>query len=154
MSFDRTVRGVFDKAMYLIDAQNDSTGSTMNSDTKDYQVRTLGILNSLIDDVYPSSYDYIVGESGERPALDDLESFDDEIDMDEYVVRGILPYGLASKLIGEENPSLANTYLQIYQERLVKAKQSVPSSFESIGDGEFDVPYGGIEYGEFSRWNC
>ncbi len=45
MSIDLSVQGVFDKAMYLIDAQNENSGSTDNSDTTEYKVRTLGILN-------------------------------------------------------------------------------------------------------------
>ena len=31
MSIDLSVQGVFDKAMYLIDAQNENSGSTDNS---------------------------------------------------------------------------------------------------------------------------
>lgn len=49
---DKTVQAVFDKAMYLIGEQNDATGQTMTADTKEYEVRTVGILNSLLDVVY------------------------------------------------------------------------------------------------------
>ena len=149
MSIDLSVQGVFDKAMYLIDAQNESTGSTDNSDTTEYKVRTLGILNNLIDDTYPASDTFAIGEDGKRPALDDLTSFSDEIKMDPYIVRSALPCGLAAKLLSEENPTLANFFWQLYEQRLAKAREGVPSSFESIEDG---LPYGGIEYGEFARW--
>ena len=149
MSIDLSVPGVFDKAMYLIDAQNESTGSTDNSDTTEYKVRTLGILNNLIDDVYPASDTFAIGEDGKRPALDDLTSFPDEIKMDPYIVRSVLPCGLAAKLLSEENPTLADFFWQLYEQRLAKAREGVPASFESIEDG---LPYGGIEYGEFARW--
>lgn len=149
MSIDLSVQGVFDKAMYLIDAQNESTGSTDNSDTTEYKVRTLGILNNLIDDVYPASDTFAIGEDGKRPALDDLTSFPDEIKMDPYIVRSVLPCGLAAKLLSEENPTLADFFWQLYEQRLAKARAGVPASFESIEDG---LPYGGIEYGEFARW--
>lgn len=149
MSIDLSVQGVFDKAMYLIDAQNESTGSTDNSDTTEYKVRTLGILNNLIDDAYPASDTFAIGEDGKRPALDDLTSFPDEIKMDPYIVRSVLPCGLASKLLSEENPTLADFFWQLYEQRLAKARAGVPASFESIEDG---LPYGGIEYGEFARW--
>lgn len=149
MSIDLGVQGVFDKAMYLIDAQNESTGSTDNSDTTEYKVRTLGILNNLIDDVYPASDTFAIGEDGNRPALDDLTSFSDEIRMDPYIVRSVLPCGLAAKLLSEENPTLADFFWQLYEQRLAKARAGVPASFESIEDG---LPYGGIEYGEFARW--
>lgn len=149
MSIDLSVQGVFDKAMYLIDAQNESTGSTDNSDTTEYKVRTLGILNNLIDDVYPASDTFAISEDGKRPALDDLTSFSDEIRMDPYIVRSVLPCGLAAKLLSEENPTLADFFWQLYEQRLAKAREGVPASFESIEDG---LPYGGIEYGEFARW--
>ena len=149
MSIDLSVQGVFDKAMYLIDAQNESTGSTENSDTTEYKVRTLGILNNLIDDVYPASDTFAISEDGKRPALDDLTSFSDEIKMDPYIVRSVLPCGLAAKLLSEENPTLADFFWQLYEQRLAKAREGVPASFESIEDG---LPYGGIEYGEFARW--
>ena len=149
MSIDLSVQGVFDKAMYLIDAQNESTGSTDNSVTTEYKVRTLGILNNLIDDVYPASDTFAISEDGKRPALDDLTSFSDEIKMDPYIVRSVLPCGLAAKLLSEENPTLADFFWQLYEQRLAKAREGVPASFESIEDG---LPYGGIEYGEFARW--
>lgn len=149
MSIDLSVQGVFDKAMYLIDAQNESTGSTDNSDTTEYKVRTIGILNNLIDDTYPASDTFAIGEDGKRPALDDLTSFSDEIRMDPYIVRSVLPCGLAAKLLSEENPTLADFFWQLYEQRLAKARAGVPASFESIEDG---LPYGGIEYGEFARW--
>ena len=149
MSIDLSVQGGFDKAMYLIDAQNESTGSTDNSDTTEYKVRTLGILNNLIDDVYPASDTFAISEDGKRPALDDLTSFSDEIKMDPYIVRSVLPCGLAAKLLSEENPTLADFFWQLYEQRLAKAREGVPASFESIEDG---LPYGGIEYGEFARW--
>ena len=81
MTIDRTVRAVFDKAMYLIDAQNESTGATDSADTKEYRVRTVGILNNLLDVVYPASATYPDDEEG-RPALDDIRDFDDELDLD------------------------------------------------------------------------
>lgn len=149
MGIDKTVQAVFDKAMYLIDAQNESTGSTDTSDTTEYRVRTLGILNTLLDDVYPASDTFAVGEDGKRAALPDLNDFTDEIGLDPYIVRGVLPCGLAAKLLSEENPTLANFFWQLYEERLARARAGVPASFESIEDA---LPYGGIEYGEFSRW--
>ena len=72
MAINRTVQAIFDKAMYLIDAQHESTGATVNRDTKEYQVRTIGILNNLLDVVYPASDTFSIGLGGSRPALDDI----------------------------------------------------------------------------------
>lgn len=146
MAINKTVQGVFDKAMLLIDAQNESTGSTMTSDTKEYQVRTIGILNTLLDDVYPASDTFELGEDGRRPALDDITAFTDELDLDARIVREVLPNGLAAKLLTEENPTLANYFQQCYEEALAEARRGIPAEFESVADSY------GIEYGEFGHW--
>lgn len=144
---NKTVQAVFDKAVYLIDAQNESTGNTQTSDTQEYRVRTIGILNTLIDVVYPASDTYKITQPGVRPALDDIQSFTDELDLDAKILRDVLPNGLAAKLLSEENPTLANYFQQCFEQSLYDAKSRIPSSFEDIED-----VYGGIEYGEFSRW--
>lgn len=147
MAIDRTVQAVFDKAIYLIDAQNESTGSTSSSDTKEYRVRTIGILNNLLDVVYPASATYPKDEG--RPALDDIQGFDDELDLDPRILRDVLPNGLAAHLLSEENPSLAEYFQQLFEEHLEAARRGVRGVFESVDDA---LPYGGIEYGRFSSW--
>lgn len=149
MAINRTVQAIFDKAMYLIDGQNESTGVTLTSDTKEYQVRTIGILNNLIDLVYPASDTFAIGEDGRRPALDDVEAFTDELDLDARILRDVLPNGLAAKLLAEENPALADYFQQCFEQSLAEARARRPAVFESIDDC---LPYGGIEYGEFGRW--
>lgn len=149
MAINRTVQAIFDKAMYLIDAQHESTGATVNRDTKEYQVRTIGILNNLLDVVYPASDTFSIGLGGSRPALDDIESFEDELDLDARILRDILPNGLAARLLSEEDPKLANFFQQCFEEGLAEARARMPASFESIDNC---LPYGGIEYGQFGRW--
>jgi len=148
MAIDKTVQAIFDKAMYLIDAQNESTGSTTSADTKEYRVRTIGILNNLLDVVYPASATYPDDNAG-RPALDDIYSFEDELDLDPRILRDVLPNGLAAHLLSEENPSLAEYFQQLFEEHLEAARAGVRATFESVDDA---MPYGGIEYGRFSRW--
>lgn len=148
---DKTVQAVFDKAMYLIDAQNESTGNTMTGDTKEYEVRTVGILNNLLDVVYPASDTFSVTEPGRRPALDDITSFTDKLDLDARILRDVLPNGLAAKLLSEENPTLANYFQQCFEQGLAAARAAIPAAFEDI-DGDEGGPYGGIEFGRFGRW--
>lgn len=152
MPINKTVQAVFDKAMYLIDAQNESTGATVTSDTQEYKVRTVGILNNLIDEVYPASDTFAYTESGKRPALPDIEGFTDELDLDARCVREILPLGLAAELMKDENPAISNYFRQRYEEALAAARNSVPASFESI-DCDLGGAYGGIEHGEYGRWS-
>ena len=148
MAIDKTVQAVFDKAIYLIDAQNESTGITSSADTKEYRVRTIGILNNLLDVVYPASATYPENEAG-RPALDDIQEVSDELDLDPRILRDVLPNGLAAHLLSEENPTLAEYFQQMFEEHLEAARRGVRATFESIDDA---LPYGGIEYGRFSRW--
>lgn len=148
---DQTVRGVFDKAIYLIDAQNESNGNTSTADTKEYQVRTVGILNNLLDVVYPYSDTYAVTEAGKRPALPDIQGLEDTLDLDARILRDVLPLGLAARLLAEENPTLANYFQQLFEEHLALARVGVPAGFEDI-DAELSGPYGGLEHGRFGRW--
>ena len=64
MAIDKTVQGVFERTMYLIDAQNETTGATETADTQDYRVRTLGILNSLLDMAYSASDTFVRTSDG------------------------------------------------------------------------------------------
>ena len=147
MAIDKSVQAVFDKAMYLIDAQSENTGATNTADTADYRVRAIGILNTLLDAVYPYSDTYRMDDGGRRPALDDIRDFTDVLDLDARIVREVLPYGLAAKLLSEENPALSNYFQQSYEESLALARMSRPAVIEDI-----ELPYGGLEYGEFGRW--
>lgn len=51
----RTVKEVFDIAIHLIDAQNESSGATETADTKEYLLRTPNLLNSILNRAYPYS---------------------------------------------------------------------------------------------------
>lgn len=148
---DRRAQGVFDRAIYLMDAQNDATGATRTADNRDYQVRAVGLLNNLLDVVYPYSDTYAVTQPGRRPALPDLQSLDQELDLDAKLLRDVLPLGLAARLLAEENPALANYFQQLFEEHLAQAGRALPTGFEDI-DGGLGGPYGGIEHGKFGRW--
>lgn len=69
----RTVQEIFDEAVHLIDAQNESTGSTHTTDTKEYEVRACKCLSTLLNEAYAccdtygaqeyrSGEDYAAGE--------------------------------------------------------------------------------------------
>ena len=65
-----TVQDIFDIAIRLIDAQNESNGSTKTADTKEYELRTPSLLNSILDRAYPASDTYAAAQEeagGGRP---------------------------------------------------------------------------------------
>jgi len=54
----RTVQEIFDEAIHLIDAQNEQTGATNTTDTKEYEVRAAKLLSTLLNEAYPYSDTY------------------------------------------------------------------------------------------------
>lgn len=146
-----TVQDVFDIAIRLMDAQNESTGVTDTADTKEYRLRAPSLLNSILDRAYPASDNYPGTVDGKRPICGKVSAMSDEIGLDERLCTGVLPYGLAGLLLTEENPTLANFFWQTFLEQLEAAMQGIPS-----GEGSVEDCYGFLgdclEYGQFSRW--
>ena len=143
----RTAKEIFDIAIHLIDAQNESNGNTETADTKEYLLRTPSLLNSILNRAYPYSDTYTpVAEK--RPVHPKLEAPSDLVEMDDYICLSVLPYGLASLLVNPEGDSAIASFLwQMFEEGLMTARNSLPSSVEPI-----ESAYGGLEYGWFSKW--
>lgn len=76
---------------------------------------------------------------------------EDEINLDERICTGILPYGLAGLLLTEENPSLANFFWQTFLEQLEEAKRGVPAGIDSVED-VYGFMTDNLEFGRFARW--
>lgn len=138
---------VFEKAMHLMDEVNESTGAADTADTKEYKNRTLPILNILRIECFPASDTYRVTTPGKRPVCREIQDFESPIGLDDGICQGVLPYGLAAHLLLDENPDMASYFNQRYVELLNMYKNSIPAASEDI-----ETLYGGIEYGEFSRW--
>ncbi len=134
-----TAKWVFEKAIYLMDEQSESTGQTQTADTREYEFRSIPILNILRHELYPISDTYASREDGKRPVAPEIQSMSDEIGLDDAVAQGILPYGLAAHLLLGENDSMANYFSQRYSEMYVAAMRSLPSRFEEI-----PLAYGGL----------
>ena len=73
--------------MGLMAEVNDSTGSTDFSDTKEYKVRTLLILNALRGELYPYSDTYQAEEGGTRPICRFISGFDEVVWLDDYICQ-------------------------------------------------------------------
>lgn len=144
----RTVQEIFDETIHLIDGQNESTGATLTSDTKEYAFRTPNCLNQILNMAYPYSDTYAARADGKRPTHPAVTSMEDTVDMDDYICMSVLPPGLAARLLVEENPDVASFYQQTFEECLAAAGRNLPAAEGSVED-----VYGcTLEYGEFSRW--
>ena len=152
----RKVQEIFDKAIYLIDAQNESTGATKTSDTREYEVRCCGLLTTLLNEVYPYSDTYAPGGDGKRPTHPDVVALTDEVNMDDFICLSVLPAGLAALFTFEEDRAKYNAFWGDYLSRLAQAKATLPASsgFEDIENPySFTGRGAGIEHGEFGAWN-
>lgn len=143
-----TAQWVFEKAMHLMDEVNESTGAADTADTKEYKNRALPILNILRIECVTASDTYAVTTPGKRPIPAEITAMTDEIELDDGICQGVLPYGLAAHLILDENPDVAAYFNQRYTELLAQFRVTIPAAAEDIVD-----VYGGIEYGCMSRWS-
>lgn len=140
-------QGVFDLTMAIIDEVSDN-GKTDTADTAEYKNRTLHILNVLQGELYPFSDAYTKAEPGKRAIAEPIINFTAAINsLDDYICTSVLPYGLAAHLLIDENPSSASFFQQRYDELKMYLSRGIAAVSEDITD-----LYGGIEYGEFSRW--
>lgn len=146
-----TAREVFDIAIRLMDAQNESTGATDTADTKEYRLRAPSLLNSILDRAYPASDTYPGTVDGKRPVCGKVAGLEDVIELDGRICSGVLPYGLAGLLLTEENPSLANFFWQTFLEQLEAARQGLSGVAAGIEDC-YGFLSDNLEHGRFSRW--
>lgn len=123
---------IFDKAIYLMDEQNEKNGQTRNQDTEEYRNRTLGILNVLRHEVYPWSDTFAIGEDGRRALCPEIKEFDQILDIDDAIAQTVLPYGLAAHLLAGENDTLAAFFNQRYTELLYAIGGRRPGIWEDI----------------------
>lgn len=145
-----TGQTVFDIAMGMMDeVQN---GNTDTADTKEYKDRTLLILNALAGELYPYSDTYSTEDAEGRPIVAYIRDFTRPIDLDDYICRSVMPYGLAAHLLLDENPTSASFFQQRYEELVRGLRSGIPTASEDIEDVYGGL--GGIEpYNEFSAWS-
>ena len=142
-----TAQWVFDKAMYLMDEADQTSGQADHAETREYKNRTLPILNVLRVECFPYSDTCQAHGPGRRPVCPEIPDLEAEIPLDDGICQGALPYGLAAHLLLDENPPLASYFQQRYEELLNALRRGIPAESEDIVD-----LYGGIEHGRFARW--
>lgn len=137
------IQEVFDIAIHLMDEQNESNGATVTSDTNEYKVRTISILNAILPGLYPYSDNYDTSVPG-RPTVPPLlvdnyakPDFTQMIPVDDTLARGVLPYALAAHLLAGENDELSAWMMQRYNLMLGDLRSRIPGEWEPI-----ILPYG------------
>ena len=138
-----TVQEIFDIAIHLMDEQNESNGQTATSDTQEYKVRTISILNAIMPGLYPYSDTYNTSDPG-RPVVPPLlaesyanPDFSQAAPIDDTLSRGVLPYALAGHLLAGENEELSAWMMNRYTAMLNDLRDKIPGQWEPIR-----LPYG------------
>ena len=142
-----TVNDIYEAALILIDANNDT-------DTSEYESKALGIVNVLRGECYPYSDTYDDTGPG-RPICPLLTSMADSVGLDDYICQSVLPYGLGAHLLLDENPTTASYLNQRYQELLNELKMGRGLPVEGSEDIVDVYAPGGKDnfyYNRFSYW--
>ena len=123
---------VFDRAIHLMDEQNEMNGETRTVDTEEYRYRTLSILNVLRHELYPLSDTFETGSDGKRAIVPLLTGFEQPIDLDDAIAQGVMPYGLAAHLLLGENDSMASFFNPRDEELKYSIGAKKPAVWEDI----------------------
>lgn len=150
----RTVQEIYDKAIHLIDAQNDNSGATTTPDTREYYVRAPQLLSTLLNEAYPYSDTYPTATNGMRPVHPPVTAMTDTVNMDDFICLSALPAGLAALFVIDEDRAKYNAFWGDYVNRLQQAARSMPASgFEDVENPYAWEGHGaGIEHGEYGSW--
>lgn len=154
-----TAQDIFDIVMGLMDEVADN-GNTNTSDTAEYKNRTLFILNDLRGEVFPYSDTYKTRKAGKRPVCPLITDFTTPIGLDDYICQSVLTNGLAARLLLDENPTAANYYQQVYEERMRDLRAGIGMAAESedivdvygFGGTNANGNKGRWPYEEETRW--
>ena len=123
---------IFDAAIHLMDEQNETNGETRTQDTAEYRTRTLDILNTLRGEVFTYSDTYVANEDGTRAICPKIESFEQALNLDDFIAQSVLPYGLAAHLLLGENDTMASFFNQRYAELKIEARERRTAVWEDI----------------------
>lgn len=126
---------VFTQTMAMIDEMTD-TGELDTTSVADYKARTPYILTALQNEIIGVENRYRKYGEYIRPVpITDLENQD--VQVDDIQANTLLVYGLAAKLMADENKTLAN-FMQQEFERLsgifLKPKPVTPEKREDVYD--------------------
>ena len=99
---------IYGIAMSLMDERKDN-GEIDTGSTKDYYARTPAILTALENEI---AIRIGIG------ALDEVKSMN--IELEDIICTAIMPYGLAGRLLAQEDGNLSNYFNSLYEEYINK----------------------------------
>ena len=104
---------IYDITMSLMDERKNDGSVDVNS-TKDYLARSPGILTVLQTEIILElrRIGMDISESEE------IKQMNADIDLEDDICLGIIPYGLAARLLAQEDSALSNYFNSLYEDRL------------------------------------
>lgn len=120
-----TCHEIYDITMALMDEMVDNSTIEQVPDpdypsTKDYQARTPGILTILQTQIVM----YFKSRGIDIDSLPRLETMEDNVELEDDVCMGVLPYGLAARLLGQEDTTMSSYFSQLYNQNMASAAES------------------------------
>ena len=128
-------------ALALVACGGNRQSFLMEGDFKGFNQGELYIYS----DTYKKNQDWTDGRRPVPAMLDDLYT---EIDLDDYICRSVMPYGLAAHLLLAEDPSTAGFCQQRYDELKAGLTRGLPAVSEDITDLYGSYGY----YDQFGGW--
>lgn len=104
---------IYDITMSLMDERKNDGSVDVNS-TKDYLARSPGILTVLQTEIILElrRIGMDISESEE------IKQMNADIDLEDDICLGIIPYGLGARLLAQEDSALSNYFNSLYEDRL------------------------------------
>lgn len=120
-----TCKEIYDITMTLMDEMIDNTTLEQEPNvdypsTKDYQARTPGILTILQTEIVM----YFKTRGIDIDTLDRLITMEDNCELSDDICMGVLPYGLAARLLGQEDERMSSYFSNSYNDALALAAES------------------------------
>lgn len=100
---------IYDITMSLMDERKNDGNVDVNS-TKDYLARSPGILTILQTEIVME----LKRVGAKISSLDEVKKMTTDIDLEDDICFGIIPYGLAARLLAQEDTTLSNYFSSLY----------------------------------------
>lgn len=100
---------IYDITMSLMDERKNDGNVDVNS-TKDYLARSPGILTILQTEIVME----LKRVGAKINSLDEVKNMTTDIDLEDDICFGIIPYGLAARLLAQEDTTLSNYFSSLY----------------------------------------
>lgn len=106
---------IYDITMSLMDERKNDGSVDVNS-TKDYLARSPGILTVLQTEITLE----LKRVGADVETLDEIKTMETDIELEDDICLAIIPYGLAARLLAQEDTALSNYFSSLYENAFLR----------------------------------